>query len=149
MIDWGIIERGRSMYEESRTICWGCANACGNGCSWSRDGVPVEGWTARPTMIVSYGTQSYCVTACPEYVVDERGKAPREFKTEGCAALLEHALKIARDDYIRTGSSIIRDEVVCFMACWLEDYEDALKKLHADRKAYWEKKWQRIHQRID
>lgn len=34
------------------TICWACANAVPDadgerGCSWSREGKPVEGWVAE------------------------------------------------------------------------------------------------------
>ena len=54
-------------------LCWSCANAC-CGCSWSRWFEPVEGWTAKKTVIIQagYQTESYEITACPEYVEDIR-----------------------------------------------------------------------------
>lgn len=53
--------------------CWTCSKACG-GCSWSRDGTPIDGWKAKPTYIsanVGY-EQSYKVSYCPQYENDER-----------------------------------------------------------------------------
>ena len=55
-------------------LCYSCKKACG-GCSWSKKFEPVEGWTAVPTIIRNgfrnhQDTQSYKITACPEY---ERG----------------------------------------------------------------------------
>ena len=38
-----------------KTLCWECENACGK-CSWSRDFTPVEGWSAKPTKILSNTT---------------------------------------------------------------------------------------------
>lgn len=56
------------------TLCFKCSNACG-GCSWSKDFVPVEGWTARPTRIEMGKTEkiveSFHVTACPLFRADE------------------------------------------------------------------------------
>ena len=53
--------------------CWTCKNACG-GCSWSREFIPVDGWTAEETHIksnVGY-EESYKIIKCPEYILDRR-----------------------------------------------------------------------------
>ena len=54
-------------------LCCFCKKSCG-GCSWSKKFVPVAGWTAVPTIIRNgrgqRDTESYKITACPEY---ERG----------------------------------------------------------------------------
>lgn len=54
------------------TLCWDCAKAM-LGCSWSREFIPVEGWTAEPTVLHSGNagqTDSYVVHKCPEFVRD-------------------------------------------------------------------------------
>lgn len=63
-----------------QTICWSCANAVPDragkrGCTWSRYGRPVEGWTADAVMQYTsssykgnYGVQSYRVRLCPKFV---------------------------------------------------------------------------------
>lgn len=60
------------MISIEKTICWDCAKARGE-CSWSVDLVPVEGWTALPT-IRKPGTKdemrSYLVIDCPEFKRD-------------------------------------------------------------------------------
>ena len=64
------------------TICWACANAVPDeegtrGCSWSREGKPVEGWVAERRDILIQATspggekkriESYQVITCPEFV---------------------------------------------------------------------------------
>jgi len=61
-------------------LCWQCARASGF-CNWSLDLKPVEGWTAKPTMIrhMSRGgcdnnaliiTNSYKVKDCPLFIKD-------------------------------------------------------------------------------
>lgn len=61
-------------------ICFDCKNACG-GCSWTEVDQskkekpirfqPVDGWTATP--IINGGEiTGYHITACPEFVPDER-----------------------------------------------------------------------------
>ena len=63
------------------TICWACANAVPDaegerGCSWSREGKPVEGWVAERRDIriqpkrpgeERRGVESYQVITCPEF----------------------------------------------------------------------------------
>lgn len=62
------------------TLCWSCQHAVPNydgtrGCSWSREGKPVEGWDADPTVIRGYrytdDARSYHVKACPQFLEDE------------------------------------------------------------------------------
>ena len=53
-------------------MCWMCANACG-GCSWSRDGLPVEGWKAKRTAVRYRGAleyRSYRIIYCPQFKQD-------------------------------------------------------------------------------
>lgn len=59
-------------FKKSDTICWECANACGN-CSWSRNLTPVEGWevteTGDPTYLLSLRkiVPTVSVKSCPEF----------------------------------------------------------------------------------
>lgn len=60
----------------SKQLCWDCKKATG-GCSWSKNFIPVPGWTATPAVIKSTSgrnnvmiTETYSITACPEF---ERG----------------------------------------------------------------------------
>ena len=51
-------------------LCWTCKNANGNDCSWfSKEAEPVEGWTAKPTIIKNNDgiMKSYRITKCPKY----------------------------------------------------------------------------------
>lgn len=52
------------------SLCWSCRNAVpdryGNGCSWSRDAIPVAGWVAD----LNRKTDSWHVNRCPEYAQD-------------------------------------------------------------------------------
>lgn len=92
----GILERGNYTYQymdsyknavyraPTATLCWTCGRACGgpNGCSWSREYKPVEGWDAeRRDVAVWRGesgrqyteySESYYVKGCPEYVADRK-----------------------------------------------------------------------------
>lgn len=49
------------------TLCFDCGNATNpDVCPWVRDGTPVQGWTAKPTVIGrSYKFDSYRVEGCP------------------------------------------------------------------------------------
>ena len=62
------------MAERNRTLCWDCANACGD-CTWSdrNEQKPVAGWTAvRREQHHKDGTtvESYIVVKCPEFIRD-------------------------------------------------------------------------------
>lgn len=65
-------------------ICFDCKNACG-GCSWTRCDTdrkgkpimfqPVDGWTAEKIYrrdVNGHIMATYSITACPEFVPDER-----------------------------------------------------------------------------
>ena len=68
----GTVGTNQHMIRGRRTICWDCANACGN-CSWSARLEPVKGWEAEETVIVAnHGEQSktYCVVRCPGFERD-------------------------------------------------------------------------------
>ena len=62
---------------EGNPACWTRKKAAG-GCSWSRSFRPVEGWTAKKTLIRLSPCQkedvieSYQVIACPEYEKDDK-----------------------------------------------------------------------------
>ena len=62
----------RDLYRSCDTLCWRCAKAINNGCSWSERFEPVQGWTAVETGIKMNGImdKSYLVKDCPEF---ERG----------------------------------------------------------------------------
>jgi len=79
-------------FSKRMNICAGCQKACG-GCSWSaadENGKllfkPVPGWTAeRVRLAVGYNkkreriyTESYRITACPEFVPDVRKPTTKE-----------------------------------------------------------------------
>ena len=69
------------MAERKTQLCWTCRNACGNGCCWFRDGVPIKGWDAVPTKVKSLGedgktrcVDSFLIVNCPQYLEDENDK---------------------------------------------------------------------------
>ena len=83
--------------ESSANICFDCQNACG-GCSWSTDFTPVPGWTAEKKMqkknngrgAVSW-TETFRITACPEFVPDDKRKPSfGEISEEQMRMLLQH-----------------------------------------------------------
>lgn len=56
----------------SKQLCWTCQRATG-GCSWSDNLQPVEGWTAKPSIIRDSGMveiPTYSISDCPLYVQD-------------------------------------------------------------------------------
>ena len=85
-------------------ICFTCQNACGR-CSWSAINPatnkprfePVPGWTAQKVLLSlgaargkKYVTETYHITACPEYVPDDvRKMDTRKLSDEAYAALME------------------------------------------------------------
>ena len=44
------------------TLCWDCANSTNDGCNWSHNLEPVEGWVAEK------GKEGYIVMECPEFI---------------------------------------------------------------------------------
>lgn len=104
-------ESGRESFQASKTLCWKCRNAVPtltDGCSWSLDGIPVDGWDAVKTRVIKDG---YFVRACPQYVPDGR----KEFSDE-----------VAPWDRLAT-------EVVTNTA---RDYLDAMNKLMKNHDKY-------------
>ena len=65
-------------YKSCANICFDCKNAVpddrGHGCPWSMSFEPVEGWTAKKTMLNTgnYQTaETYHITACPMFDPDD------------------------------------------------------------------------------
>lgn len=130
---------GGKPFPEKPQLCWKCSH-CTGGCSWSDHLVPVDGWTAMQTFDKWGRPYSWLIEDCPGFVAATRGKielSNDEEVNEGVMALLEQAMKIARNDYLQTQSMNVRDEIVCFLADWLPDWQDTLKQLHADRNLHW------------
>jgi len=97
------MEREQQPYEKLRnkltgsaeSLCAFCGNACNNGCSWSEDFVPVEGWEAV------INKNGYFVESCPEYCSDKwMHEDSNQLDTEGCLRLMEALIRTVRDDYI-------------------------------------------------
>ena len=86
------------------TLCWGCAKACGGGCSWSKDFVPVKGWDAKETR------KGYLVTSCPQFEADTgRGRSADSLDTEGCIELMKAAGTAMYHDYLNGVGPYPRD----------------------------------------
>lgn len=83
------------------SACWSCRNAVpdkfGNGCSWSRDLIPVFGWRAEHNP----KTDSWRVISCPEYAQDPPEMIRPDFDTDTDAAdrLRTAIVKQAAVDY--------------------------------------------------
>ena len=57
------------------SLRWDCANAV-MGCDWSREFIPVAGWTATRRdlhIAVGHATESYIVHDCPAFARDATG----------------------------------------------------------------------------
>ena len=57
----------RDYCKSNDSKCWDCKNFAG-GCSWSKEGKPVEGWTAE---FSNKSTKSYRVVDCPLFEPDD------------------------------------------------------------------------------
>lgn len=64
-------ERAANTYYSKYQPCWTCKN-CYDGCSWSREFKPVDGWKAIKTYIQDNDNyaDSYKIIYCPEYIED-------------------------------------------------------------------------------
>lgn len=85
--------------KHSLSICWRCKNACG-GCSWSRNGEPIDGWTAdcRPIkMEPDRLADSYEVFACPQFEYEDAHEF-RNLDPDGIKALALGVLTRAMRD---------------------------------------------------
>ena len=79
----------RKGYTQNNQLCWTCANAVPDskhGCAWSRDLLPVKGWTAKKRRNAEFTT--YKITACPEYIKDSP-QTKREADEEMARLLME------------------------------------------------------------
>ena len=94
------------------TLCWDCANACTDGCSWSKSFIPVEGWDAVEMHIGR--DPSYLVKECPKFVPDDKDSRLRDLDTDGCLRLAEKLMEITREDYIKGRQETV-DEVERFI----------------------------------
>ena len=86
------MNRERIIMPHQETLCWRCANAVPDregerGCTWSREGKPVEGWKAVRRDIRAGNTadgkktESYRVRKCPQFRRDpakRRAETPLE-----------------------------------------------------------------------
>ena len=82
-------------FKKASTLCWSCANACNNGCSWSKDLIPIDGWTTEPL------TPNFIITSCPQYQEERRNRSrPDDFDNDGCLELLKAAGTALYKDYI-------------------------------------------------
>lgn len=80
-----------------RSICNYCGNAVANGregCTWSREGKPVEGWTA--VWDTRNGTETWKVLMCPQYKTEHEG---REITDEGLKRMAAEICLRAVKDY--------------------------------------------------
>lgn len=80
-----------------RSICNYCGNAVPNdheGCTWSREGKPVEGWTA--VWDARNGMETWKVLMCPQYKTEHEG---REITDEGLKRLAAEVCIRAVKDY--------------------------------------------------
>ena len=87
---------------EEETLCFKCANACGN-CSWSDSSFqPIPGWVALQTKVACRDGKlrymdSYHVMACPMFQADKKF-GPSEIHEDGFKPLLYAILnKMVRD----------------------------------------------------
>ena len=119
------------------TLCWNCSKACTEGCSWSRDKLPVSGWIANK----NEKYKSYHVIACPEFLPDTERKF--DLNINGCQNLVAGIIRTAVNDYMQSSPKCtsIRKSVETFIQskqfgnmCTL-DPEWLIQKLRKDYKA--------------
>lgn len=113
---------GGNVKEYPKTLCWRCANAVPDregerGCSWSREGKPVEGWKATRRDIRVCATangkksESYRVEKCPQFKRDQakrrvetvldRYRKRLEKETNTCRVMLDAAMdpRVSEEDF--------------------------------------------------
>lgn len=101
------MKEGRTKTKE--TLCWTCRNC--TRCSWA-DGIPVKGWTAKPTIVHDHDGDfnSYLVEECPQFKED----AKRQVTTQDMADILGKTFgEVARA--LRSRGGII------FLRGWLRE----------------------------
>lgn len=124
-------------YNWPKSLCWECARACQKTCSWARDFIPVDGWTAERN-----GIASYLVRKCPEYIEEIQRAGKYEPDTDGCVNLTAELFRQIRHDYVR-GCSVTVTEIERFLRSknghrllMVADAEAVIKELKKQRKMY-------------
>ena len=134
-------------HKREDTICWGCANAYGDGCKWFSEDKPVPGWVANRSDYKATGTsivmRCYAVYQCPGF---QQGSHRRHWEAhrldeEGCIELITAMLTAMRQDYLEDPNQ--RPGIARFMlsprfgalACGVNG-EAALEQLKKEAKAY-------------
>lgn len=95
------------------TICWKCANACNDGCSWSEKFELVPGCEYVKDEKKD-GKIGYVITKCPEFVKEDRKNRSVDFDDEACVRLVLRLLELTREDYI-TGKEKTCEEIERFI----------------------------------
>ena len=141
-------------WNKPKSICWECANACNNRCSWSEALVPVEGWDAEPT-VCNGGLESYLVKSCPQFVQDSPESRIRDIDTDGCLALIGKLLEMTHDDYVK-GTDTAGKEIERFIrgrgASSLHQIQEpgkVIQKLRDERDEYRREKEEKKKKRLE
>lgn len=87
---------------KQHTLCETCSNSCGN-CSWSARFVPVEGWTAKPTLVRNSSVkdsviESFEVSECPLFAEDKK-RHTESIRSDRVVALCFKIIERAIHDY--------------------------------------------------
>lgn len=95
--------------EKANTCCWLCSKSI-DGCSWSRDGQPVEGWKAvrrvygRSKVATNY---TYKIYFCPEFEEGDAAKG-RELNGNGIIRLWETVAAGIGEEYRKAVAEVVR-----------------------------------------
>lgn len=76
----------------TETLCWDCEKSCTDGCSWSKDFIPVNGWVVEK----NEKTGSCSVIICPEFV---KGHKLDDIDINCARNLAASIVKLAVNDY--------------------------------------------------
>lgn len=128
------------MYESS--LCWECEKACG-GCVWADELKPVKGWTAERTYDEDGRPYSYLVRACPEF---SRERQPFDPDMENAIQMIAKAVEVAMKDFI-SGNASIRKEVLYFLADWIPDQYDEVRKMKQEAAEHDRKQLEAVRKR--
>ena len=93
---------------KSKQKCWDCKHAIPgrtSGCAWSEHFKPVEGWTAKPTLIKSITTRRYS-KSFPSFQIDD---CPKYEKGKVGAAVLETDKQTIQDLAYAVVEQAVRD----------------------------------------
>lgn len=130
--------------KKDNSICWCCEKSCTAECSWSREFIPVDGWTAEPWKTAN-GVDSFLVRECPEFVKEIReGRDWQKLDNEGCVNLVERVMEVARFDYIRCRKEeLIRIEKFlkgkgASRIHGIQNPDQVIRVLQNQRRVYWQ-----------